>query len=62
VLQMQCELCLEASDAAQSLTTMRMFGIKFAAMHPQHADVRNAFSKTRTLEEWHAVLAGWYSP
>ena len=48
--------------AARQLTmsTMRMFAIKFARMHPQHANVRNAFAVTRTLDGWNGVLDRWY--
>jgi tRNA-dihydrouridine synthase B len=61
VLEMQCALCLEAGGAPRALPTMRMFGIKFARMHPRHSEVRNAFAVTRSLEEWREVLERWYS-
>ncbi len=60
VLEMQCELCLEHDEAGAS-QTMRMFGIKFARLHPQEADVRNAFAKTHSLAEWREVLDEWYA-
>jgi tRNA-dihydrouridine synthase B len=40
---------------------MRKFGIKYAALHPQHVLVREAFAKVRNLEDWRAVLALWYA-
>ncbi|MBI3862180.1 MAG: tRNA-dihydrouridine synthase, partial [Planctomycetia bacterium] len=61
VLEMQFELCLQVGGPKRTLGTMRMFGIKFARMHPQPVGVRNAFAATRTLDEWHAVLNYWYS-
>jgi nifR3 family TIM-barrel protein len=61
VLEMQCGLCVAAGDPSRALSTMRMFGIKFARLHPQHAAVRNAFAVARTLEEWQAVLERWYA-
>ena len=39
---------------------MRKFGIKYAAGHPQHLLVREAFTKVRSLADWRAVLAQWY--
>src|SRR5262245_29582814 len=56
VLEMHCALCVATCGAARALPTMRMFGIKFARMHPQHAAVRDAFAVTHLLEEWQAVL------
>ncbi|HEY2251110.1 MAG TPA: tRNA-dihydrouridine synthase [Planctomycetaceae bacterium] len=61
VLQMHCDLCLASSAAAGVMSTMRMFAIKFARMHPQHANVRNAFAVTRSLDDWNRVLEQWYA-
>ena len=60
VLQMHCDLCLASGDPASVVSTMRMFGIKFARMHPQHTEVRNAFAVARSLDEWGSVLQRWY--
>jgi nifR3 family TIM-barrel protein len=40
---------------------MRKFGIKYAALHPQHLRVREAFTKVRSFDDWNAVLAEWYA-
>ena len=40
---------------------MRKFGIKYAASHPQHLVVREAFTRVRSLADWRAVLAQWYA-
>jgi len=40
---------------------MRKFGIKYAALHPQHVLVREAFAKVKNLEEWRIVLGQWYA-
>ena len=40
---------------------MRKFGIKYAALHPQHILVREAFTKVRSLSDWRAVLDQWYA-
>jgi nifR3 family TIM-barrel protein len=60
VLEMQCALCVAAGNPSRALATMRMFGIKFARLHPQHAAVRNAFAITRTFDEWQSVIEQWY--
>jgi nifR3 family TIM-barrel protein len=60
VLEMHSSLCQANSNATGAISTMRMFGIKFARMHPQHADVRNAFAVTRSLDEWGRVVQRWY--
>jgi tRNA-dihydrouridine synthase B len=40
---------------------MRKFGIKYAALHPQHLHVRRAFTSVRCRDDWEAVLAQWYA-
>ena len=40
---------------------MRKFGIKYAALHPEHLTVRESFAKVKCLEDWQAVLSRWYS-
>lgn len=40
---------------------MRKFGIKYAASHPQHLLVREAFTRVRALADWQTVLAQWYA-
>jgi tRNA-dihydrouridine synthase B len=40
---------------------MRKFGIKYAALHPQHDLVRQAFVKARDRQGWEDVLDRWYA-
>ena len=40
---------------------MRKFGIKYAALHPQYEEVREALVRIRTREQWEAVLAKYYA-
>jgi len=40
---------------------MRKFAVKYAALHPQYAKVRDAFVRTARPEEWQAVLQQWYA-
>jgi nifR3 family TIM-barrel protein len=60
VLEMHCALCLEYGDAARAISTMRVFGIKFARMHPRHSHVRSAFAVTHNLDDWRSVVEQWY--
>ncbi len=60
VMELQFGLCVQVSDVPQALTTMRMFGMKFAQLHPQHSEVRNAFAAAQSVEGWHGVLDRWY--
>ena len=39
---------------------MRKFGIKYAQLHPQQNQVRDAFVQVRSREDWEQVLAHWY--
>ena len=61
VMEMHCELCLQVGDEKGANSTMRMFSIKYARLHPQHVEVRNAFAKCQSLGEWRDVLNRWYS-
>ena len=62
VMELHCALCLDdlaglpGDAAAATLATMRMFAIKFAALHPEHAMVREAFATSRTLPAWRAEI------
>ena len=47
-------------DAKQCGILMRKFGIKYAACHPEHLAVRQAFARVRTQADWQAVLDTWY--
>ncbi len=40
---------------------MRKFGIKYAAQHPRHLEVRAAFIRVRHRSDWDAVLDQWYA-
>ena len=39
---------------------MRKFGIKYAALHPRHQDLRSAFTRVNSREQWEAILSDWY--
>jgi tRNA-dihydrouridine synthase B len=40
---------------------MRKFGIKYAALHPQHLLAREAFAKVKNIDDWRAALNQWYA-
>jgi tRNA-dihydrouridine synthase B len=40
---------------------MRKFGIKYARLHPQSLEVRDAFVSVREPDDWLAVLDHWYA-
>ena len=40
--------------------TMRKFGIRFAAHHPQRDEVKKRFVAVETLDDWKAVLDEHY--
>ena len=60
VLEMQRDLCQQIYDERGWLTTMRKFGIKFALRHPQNEAVRNAFAKSKCVEDWQRTLDEFY--
>lgn len=60
VMELHLQLCLNTASENQALSTMRMFAVKYARLHPQHEDVRNDFAKIRGLDGWNLVLDRWY--
>ncbi|MEZ6071659.1 MAG: tRNA-dihydrouridine synthase [Pirellulales bacterium] len=40
---------------------MRKFGIKYAQLHPEPQQVRDAFVEVKCREDWHRAVARWYS-
>lgn len=47
--------------AARCCRVMRKFGIKYARLHPQMQDVRDAFVAVTEPRHWRAALDRWYS-
>ena len=39
---------------------MRKFGIRFAAHHPNAAEVKQAFIHAKCLDDWGQALERWY--
>lgn len=61
VLLRHWELAEQLYGVARAGPLLRKFGIKYSASHPQHLQVRPAFTKIRSREDWAAVLQQWYS-
>ncbi len=65
VLEQHFELALAVNQRTRdpelhTSKNMRKFGIKFAAHHPNHDEVKRAFIHVKSLEEWREVLEEWY--
>jgi tRNA-dihydrouridine synthase B len=61
VLREHYRLSEQLYGASRCGTLMRKFGIKYAAQHPRHLEVRAAFTRVRHRSDWDAVLDQWYA-
>jgi len=61
VLAEHFALSRETYGDQRSCALMRKFGIKYAQLHPLHAEVSRAFVAVKSPGEWHGVLARWYA-
>ncbi len=53
---------VEVHGKALACRIMRKFGIKYAEHHPLACDVRDAFVKVKSPQDFQAVLDRWYAP
>ncbi len=65
VLEQHFELALAANQTMRNPElhtgkTMRKFGLRFAEHHPRGEEVRQAFIKVASMEDWRGVLEMWY--
>ncbi|RMG03372.1 MAG: tRNA-dihydrouridine synthase family protein [Planctomycetota bacterium] len=60
VLVEHLRLSLETYGEKLGLRTMRNHAIKYARLHPQYLDVRNAFVRVKRLDDWQTVLERFY--
>lgn len=65
VLEQHFELALAANQNMRNPElhtgkTMRKFGLRFAEHHPRGEEVRQAFIRVASLEDWRGVLERWY--
>lgn len=61
-IRVHCELSLKHHGAALAARLMRKFGIKYSELHPAYVDVRNAFVRCQTIDDWLRVIDQWYDP
>ena len=54
-------LAEELYGPKRSTAVMRKFGIKYSRLHPQAAQVRDAFVAVHSAEGWQQVLDRWYA-
>ncbi len=65
VLERHFELALAANQRMRhpelhTGKTMRKFGLRFAEHHPRREEVRQAFIRVASLEDWRGVMEEWY--
>ncbi len=53
-------LAEETYDPRRTGPIMRKFGINYADQHPKAEEVRQAFIRVRSAEDWRRVLDAWY--
>ncbi|MBL4810660.1 MAG: tRNA-dihydrouridine synthase, partial [Phycisphaerales bacterium] len=66
VLEQHFELLLAVNAKTRdpefnTARNMRKFGIRFAAHHPNAAEVKQGFIYAKSLDDWQVVLERWYS-
>ena len=60
VLLRHWELAQQIYGESRAGRLLRKFGIKYSASHPKFDEVRPAFTRIRSCEDWLAVLDQWY--
>jgi len=53
-------LSVELYGEKRAATTMRAFGVKYALLHPQTDEVRQAFVRVKNAADWNAVLEKYF--
>lgn len=61
VIREHYRLAEELYGPERCLPDMRKFAIKYAQLHPRHADVRNDLCRVRQAGAWREVLDRWYA-
>lgn len=56
------ELAHELYGDKMTAKVMRKFGIRYAQLHPYNTEVRDAFIRAGSTEQWHQVIKRWYDP
>lgn len=61
VLAMQFKISEETLGEKMALRSMRKHAIKYARLHPEHDQVRDAFVVAKSKADWHSVLVEHYA-
>lgn len=61
VIREHFALCEQHYGEARGCAHMRKFCIKYASLHPEHLEVREALVRIKSRAEWEAVLTRFYS-
>ena len=61
VLREHFALSQECYGERRCVGQMKKFGIKYARLHPDLAEVRSAFVAMKSAADWNALLARWYA-
>ena len=60
VMRMHFDLAEQLHGPERCGRLMRKFGIQYAALHPEHVQVREALVRVKNRDDWNRVLAQWY--
>jgi nifR3 family TIM-barrel protein len=60
VIREHYRLAGELYGEQRGAAMMRKFGIKYAALHPEHERVRNAYTTVCSREDWENLFSQWY--
>jgi tRNA-dihydrouridine synthase B len=61
VIERHWELAEQIYGPQRTGLLLRKFGMKYSASHPQYLEVRGAFARVRSREDWWQVLDRWYA-
>ena len=61
LIEQHYQLAEQTYGPRRACQTMRKFGIKYARLHPNQQQVRDAFVAVTRPDDWRAVLDHWYT-
>lgn len=61
VIKEHFALAIEVYGESKAGPIMRKFGIKYSMLHPESVEVRQAFARAKTIEDWYKVLDTAYA-
>lgn len=54
-------LAQEVLGPQRGFSSLRRFAFKYARLHPQNLELRDAFARMRTIDDWETILLQYYS-